>query len=294
MKNIFIEGIQGTGKTTLLRLLGQQLPDYHVYWEGDYCPVELVWCTYMTEAEYQQALMDFPDLVEEIKKRTMVEGDRYIIEYTRILAERRDFYEYMERFELYNGRKNLEEYKRILLTRYTNFQGSGNIFECSFFQNTMEELLLYYDMTEQEIVAFYEELFAPLRDKDFVMVYLQSDAIEENILQIKKERSDNSGNEMWYPLMLRYLNETPYGKEHPFGSVEDMVKHFRRRMEMELKVIEKVIGSQAIVVPAKEYELDELTKCFLLEFGEDRELSYGRCNKQKSFNELYDGLNNLE
>ena len=260
MKNVYIEGIQGTGKTTLLRLLGQQLPDYHVYWEGDYCPVELAWCTYMTEAEYQQALKDFPDLTEEIKKRTTVEGDRYIIEYTRILAERRDFYEYMERFELYNGRKTLDEYKRILLTRYTNFQGSGNIFECSFFQNTMEELLLYYDMTEQEIVAFYEELFVALKDKDFVMVYLQSDAIEENILQIKKERSDGGGNEMWYPLMLRYLNETPYGKKHPFEGVEDMAKHFRRRMEMELKVIEKVIGDQAIVVPAKEYKLEKLIK----------------------------------
>ena len=92
------------------------------------------------------------------------------------------------------------------------------------------------------------------------MVYLQSDAIEENILQIKKERSDGSGNEMWYPLMLRYLNETPYGKMHPFEGVEDMAKHFRRRMEMELKVIEKVIGSQAIVVPAKEYELEDLVK----------------------------------
>ena len=204
--------------------------------------------------------MDFSDLIEEIKKRTTMEGDHYIIEYTRILAECRDFYEYMERYELYNGRKPLDEYKRILLTRYTNFHGSGNIFECSFFQNTMEELLLYYDMTEQEIVAFYEELFVALKDKNFVMVYLQSDTIEENILQIKKERSDSSGNEMWYPLMLRYLNETPYGQKHPFEGVEDMAKHFRRRMEMELKVIEKVIGSQAIVVPAKEYELEELVK----------------------------------
>lgn len=43
-----------------------------------------------------------------------------------------------------------------------------------------------------------------------------------------------------------------------------------------------------------EQTVEELTKCFLLEFGEDREFSYGRCNKQKSFNELYDGLNNLE
>ena len=260
VKNVYIEGIQGTGKTTLLRLLGQQLPDYHVYWEGDYCPVELAWCTYMTEAEYRQALADFPDLIDEIKKRTTVEGDRYIIEYTRILAERRDFYEYMERFEIYNGRRPLEEFRQILRTRYSNFEGTGNVFECSFFQNTMEELLLYYDMSEQEIIEFYEELFAKLRDKDFLMLYLHSEQIEENILQIKKERSDNGGNEMWYPLMLRYLNDTPYGKKHPFEGVEDMAAHFCRRMEMELKVIEKVIGKQAIVLPAKEYDMEELVK----------------------------------
>ena len=43
-----------------------------------------------------------------------------------------------------------------------------------------------------------------------------------------------------------------------------------------------------------EQTVEELTKCFLLEFGEDREFSYGRCNKQRSFNDLYDGLKNLE
>lgn len=43
-----------------------------------------------------------------------------------------------------------------------------------------------------------------------------------------------------------------------------------------------------------EQTVEELTKCFLLEYGENKELSYGRCSKQKSFNELYDGLNNIE
>lgn len=43
-----------------------------------------------------------------------------------------------------------------------------------------------------------------------------------------------------------------------------------------------------------EQTVEELTKCFLLEFGENKELSYGRCNKEKSFNELYEGLNNIE
>ena len=43
-----------------------------------------------------------------------------------------------------------------------------------------------------------------------------------------------------------------------------------------------------------EQTVEELTKCFLLEFGENKALSYGRCKTQKSFNELYEGLANLE
>lgn len=44
---------------------------------------------------------------------------------------------------------------------------------------------------------------------------------------------------------------------------------------------------------ALEQTVEELTKCFLLEFGENRELSYGRCARMKSFNELYDGLKGI-
>lgn len=43
-----------------------------------------------------------------------------------------------------------------------------------------------------------------------------------------------------------------------------------------------------------EQTVEELTKCFLLEFGENRVFSYGRCNRTTSFNELYDGLKNIK
>ena len=43
-----------------------------------------------------------------------------------------------------------------------------------------------------------------------------------------------------------------------------------------------------------EVTVEELTKCFLLESGENRSLSFGRCAGQKSYNELFDGLKNLE
>ena len=44
---------------------------------------------------------------------------------------------------------------------------------------------------------------------------------------------------------------------------------------------------------ALEQTVEELTKCFLLEFGENRELSYGRCESASSFNDLFDGLKRI-
>ena len=45
---------------------------------------------------------------------------------------------------------------------------------------------------------------------------------------------------------------------------------------------------------ALEQTVEELTKCFLFEFGQDRELSFGRCRGKASFDELYCGLKPLE
>ena len=260
MKNIFIEGLQGTGKSTLQRLLAEQLPDYHIYHEGDYSPVELAWCTYMTESEYNEALTHFPDFAEEIKKRTTREDTHFIVEYTRILTEQREFYQHMEQYEIYNGRRTLEEFKQIIQRRFTKFSGTGNLFECAFFQNIIEDALLYFEMSEQEILNFYQELFAIVKEKDFCLIYLFSEEIEKNILEIKKERSDYKGVELWYQLMMNYLNDSPYGKKHPFHGVEDMAAHFRRRMKVEQKIIKEVIGKQAIVIPAKDYQLGEVIR----------------------------------
>ena len=45
---------------------------------------------------------------------------------------------------------------------------------------------------------------------------------------------------------------------------------------------------------ALEQTVEEMTKCFLMEFGENRELSFVRCERQTSFDDLYRGLKNLE
>jgi hypothetical protein len=44
---------------------------------------------------------------------------------------------------------------------------------------------------------------------------------------------------------------------------------------------------------ALEQTVEELAKCFILEFGDNKSLSYGRCKNKKSYNELFEGLKNL-
>lgn len=44
---------------------------------------------------------------------------------------------------------------------------------------------------------------------------------------------------------------------------------------------------------ALEQTVEELTKWFLLEFGDCKEFSYGRCQRGKSFNDLYEGLKSI-
>lgn len=259
-KNIFIEGMQGSGKTTLLRLLSQKLPDYHMYWEGDISPVELAWCSYMTPEQYEQALQKFPALEEEIRQNTAEEGEYRIVSYTKILADDRAFYQHMEQYEIYNGRRTPKEFREIILRRFAAFNGEGNLFECSVFQNIMEELILYDRMPEEEILDFYKNLFAQIEMEKFFMIYLDSEEMETNIEQIRKERVDLQGQEIWYELMMRYLNDSPYGKEHPFQGTADMAAHFRRRRDMEKRIVREIIGEKCMVLPAKQYELDEVVK----------------------------------
>lgn len=255
MKNhIFIEGLQGSGKSTLLRTLSQQYPEYKAYYEGDISPAELAWCSYMTKEQYEEALQKFPHVEQEIKQWTKQEGDRYIVAYTRILAEMREFYEWMESFEIYSGRVPFDEFHNIIMTRYRRLEADNkNIFECSFFQNSIESMMLYYQKSEQEIVDFYREAYEILQPKGFQMLYLQSDNIRENILQIKKERCDEHGEELWYPLMLKYLQESPYGKEYGFAGLDDMIAHFERRVAIEQRIIREILNEDCEILKAKKY-----------------------------------------
>ena len=125
MTNIFIEGIQGSGKSTLLNRIAQSNPDLRVCREGDYSPVELAWCTWMTEEEYNAVLERYDAIRDEISRNTfknIFEGKEYfIVTYTRIITDISGFHKDLEQYEIYNGRREFKDFKEIIFSRYKNF-----------------------------------------------------------------------------------------------------------------------------------------------------------------------------
>ena len=126
MKNIFIEGLQGTGKSILLQSIFTNIPEYHVCREGDYSPIELAWCTWMTEKEYHAVLEKYSGIRNEIVENTVQEGDHYIISYTRILTDIPGFHQDLERFEIYTGKKTLHDFEQIILEKKSRSLALGD------------------------------------------------------------------------------------------------------------------------------------------------------------------------
>lgn len=223
--NYFVEGLQGAGKSTFVHKFSEQFPDYKIFREGDYCPVELAWCAYCTEEEYSGILEEYPALEGEIKAKTILEGGHRIICYTQILTDILDFHRNLEKFEIYNGNLERAAFEEVVLGRYAEWNGRGQVFECSVFQNIVENQMLYLQMTDDEILCFYRKLKNILEGKPYKIIYLDVDDIAAGINCIRKERSDEKGNELWFPLMVRYVEESPYGKKHALAGFEGLICH---------------------------------------------------------------------
>ncbi|MDE5867303.1 MAG: hypothetical protein K2H31_12020, partial [Lachnospiraceae bacterium] len=73
-----------------------------------------------------------------------------------------------------------------------------------------------------------------------------------------KERSDDNGNELWFPLMIRYLEESPYGKEHMLPGLEELIAHLERRKALELRIIGEIFKEKSVVVKAKGYTMEDV------------------------------------
>lgn len=253
--NYFVEGLQGSGKSTLAKKVSEKHTECKHLEEGDYSPIELSWCAYLSKEEYERVLNDYPEMNSEIKEKSHEEGDKIVICYTKIRTDKVDFYKDLERFEIYNDRVSFEVFRDIVLSRYKNWKDDNYIFECSLFQNIVEDMILFRDKSDEEIIAFYKEIKEALGEKDIKILYIKTepDDIKKNLEAARKERVDDKGNEVWYGMLCGFFNNCLYAKKNGLKDGEGLIKHWNHRQELELRICEEVFPGQYMILPSKAY-----------------------------------------
>ena len=171
-----------------------------------------------------------------------------MVMYTRILTDIPGFHKDLERYEIYNGNKNREEFQDIVLKRFSDWNGQNSIFECALFQNIIENMILFFEMSDDEIVAFYQRVKDGLQGKSYEIVYLHVNDVRKAEEIIRKERSDDQGNELWFPMMVAYLENSSYGIRKNLKGMDGLVTHLEHRVALELRILQEVFPDNYTLV----------------------------------------------
>lgn len=274
MKNrlILVEGIPGSGKTTISKKIKNYLVnkglDVVLYNEGDVHPADMAWNALLNKEEFDNIINENRGHEQVIKENSIFEDDYVILAYTKLGFRRKQnkLMDFLEEHEIYDGRVSADVFKQIHLKRWRKFGEIMKenkerivIFECSFLQNHVNELLAMHDKDLNYINEYLNELIETVTELNPKLIYLNQLSIKETINRVAKERISHN-KEMypdWVDMCIEYFENSSYGKRNNINGFDGVIKYFEKRQEIELDVI-KSLSLDKLIIYNKNYDYQNI------------------------------------
>ncbi len=264
-KLVIVEGIPGSGKSTLSRYIHDMLNTHQIeselFLEGNLqhpADYESVAC--VPNEELDRLRISYSDVFHYIDPFVSLNGNDSLIAYA--LAQQSaqnaipfSLYEKIRRYEIYDGIP-VQKYCELMVQRWSSFAKDQRekekliILECCFLQNPGCALLARHDAGNDRFVQHVLQIAEQIRDLNPIFFYLKQPNIRETIERVKTMRSQE-----WLDFVIWYHTEQDYGKNKGLHGYEGYIQFLEHRRELELHIIEQ-LPFQSFILDNSDYDWD--------------------------------------
>ncbi len=254
----FVEGIQGSGKSTFAKALASQLrresPEARIHMRSaSPNPIDICRLAFFTSEEYTQ----FLSLLSEISGRSGPLAATDAAPYTSREREQIlvNWYDCLSRWgqptsraaifsldrELCDGKTNPRYYQEVTFRRWSDFartldSGDIYIFEGALLQHPLAEMMGYYMLSDDEIEEFLLSLVNCLRNIPTSLYYISVTDVKKVLSATAEARQ----GENWLQGFLKMTTTCTYGMRHGFSGMSGAIEYSQERIRIENKILKKL------------------------------------------------------
>ena len=201
---IFIEGVSGVGKSTMVRTLSEELKNrgymVETYVEFDYRnPIDFYCTAYLSLEEYEMLCSKYQEQLEQIRKNTIAARNVRLIRYyddDTPLFEEPLLSDLMKKEFCYNpvDLVLLNEYTNVYKEVWANFSSALDerfdfiIFDGSLLHHPINDMMRNYNITGEQAVVHIKQLLNSLGKCSRHIYYLKTENIGEQLKRAHVDR----------------------------------------------------------------------------------------------------------